>query len=144
MLPATFDVIRNQFFNQDNLDDIKSQKDLLNFNESIILELLLAGIEITRIHPDCFILGYDTSISSNYQPMERSSTDYDQYLNHPESFNIKHSIIFRSIVKGPNKNWLIEHNQPFSEKEIRTIQGIFEKYNILYLALQTAIDDMQI
>lgn len=144
MLPATFDVIRNQFFNQDNLDDIKSQKDLLNFNESIILELLLAGIEITRIHPDCFILGYDTSISSNYQPMERSSTDYDQYLNHPESFNIKHNIIFRSIVKGPNKNWLIEHNQPFSEKEIRTIQGIFEKYNILYLALQTAIDDMQI
>ena len=128
MLPATFEAIRNQAFYLEHLSEIESQKHLLGIDEKIILELLLAGIKFTHIHPDCFMLGYYTSIRSNYQPTEWSSDDYDQYLKSPEMFNINYHTIFRSIVKGPCDNWLIEHNDAFCDKEIKTIHNIFSKY----------------
>ena len=37
-----------------HLDDIKSQESLLNFLRQLILALLISGIQVTRIHPDCF------------------------------------------------------------------------------------------
>ena len=103
MRPATFDVVRYQVFDLTHLDDIKSQESLLNFYEKLILALLISGIQVTRIHPDCFILGYTTSIPSNYQPTEWSSSDYDRFQNSPSVFNAPYHTIFRSIIKGPEK-----------------------------------------
>lgn len=128
MLPATFDAIRYQAFDLERLSEIESQKHLLGTDERIILELLLAGIKFTHIHPECFMLGYCTSIRSNYQPTEWSSDDYDQYLKSPEIFNISYHTIFRSIVKGPLNNWIIEHNDAFDDKEIEAIHSVFSKY----------------
>lgn len=128
MLPATFDAIRYQAFDLECLSEIESQKHLLGTDEKIILELLLAGIKFTHIHPECFMLGYYTSIRSNYQPTEWSSDDYDQYLKSPEMFNVSYHTIFRSIVKGPCDNWLIEHNDVFDDKEIEVIHSVFSKY----------------
>lgn len=128
MLPATLDVVRNQAFDLDCLEEIQSQRHLLNVYEKLILDLLLSNIKFTRIYPECYLLGYITSIQSNYQRMEWSSTEYEQYLSVPESFNLSYHTIFRSIVKGPGSNWLLEHNVPFSDKDIEKIQEIFLKY----------------
>lgn len=141
MRPATFDVVRYQVFDLTHLDDIKSQESLLNFYEKLILALLISGIQVTRIHPDCFILGYTTSIPSNYQPTEWSSSDYDRFQNSPSVFNAPYHTIFRSIIKGPEKNWLLEHNIPFTTKEIERIRDIFNKFNELYGRLASAFDN---
>lgn len=141
MRPATFDVVRYQVFDLTHLDDIKSQESLLNFYEKLILALLISGIQVTHIHPDCFILGYTTSIPSNYQPTEWSSSDYDRFQNSPSVFNAPYHTIFRSIIKGPEKNWLLEHNIPFTTKEIERIRDIFNKFNELYGRLASAFDN---
>lgn len=129
MLPATFDVVRNNAFDLDCLEEIQSQRHLLNEYEKLILDLLLANIKFTQIYPECYLFGYITSIQSNYQKMEWSSNEYEKYLDVPESFNLSYHTIFRSIIKGPNSNWLLEHNVPFSDQDIERIQEIFTRYN---------------
>lgn len=129
MLPTTFDVIRNQAFDLDSLKEIQSQRHLLNFSEKLILDLLLENIRLTHIYPECFLFGYFTSIQSNYQKMEWSSAEYEQYLAVPESFNLNYHTIFRSIIKGPENNWLLEHNEPLSNQEVEKVQEIFLRYN---------------
>ena len=129
MLPATFDVVRNNAFDLDCLEEIQSQRHLLNEYEKLILDLLLVNIKFTQIYPECYLFGYITSIQSNYQKMEWSSNEYEKYLDVPESFNLSYHTIFRSIIKGPNSNWLLEHNVPFSYQDIEKIQEIFTRYN---------------
>lgn len=81
------------------------------------------------------MFGYSTSIRSNYQPESWSSADFDVYLDSKECFNLNYNSIFRSVVKGPEGNWLFEHNEPFLQTEIETIIAIFKKYNDAYREL---------
>ena len=141
MLPATFDVVRYQAFDLTHLRDIKSQEHLLSFYEKLILALLSSGIQVTHIHPDCFILGYTTSIPSNYQPTKWSSSDYERYRSSPSVYNIPYHTIFRSVVKGPEENWLLEHNIPFATEDIERIKDIFDEYNGVYGRLVSALNN---
>lgn len=135
MTDATFDVVRYQTFDIEHLDDIRAQSNLLTLYEKITFELLSEGIKITNIYPDCSMFGYSTSIRSNYQPESWSSADFDVYLDSKECFNLNYNSIFRSVVKGPEGNWLFEHNEPFLQTEIETIIAIFKKYNDAYREL---------
>lgn len=138
MLPATFDVVRYQAFDLSLLKDIKSQEHLLGFEERLILELLSSGIEVSHVYPDCCALGYSTSIPSNYRLTGWSSTEFNKLQNSPSVFNMPYDTIFRSVVKGPNENWLLEHNNSFTAEEIEKINGVFNKYNEEYRSLTLA------
>lgn len=135
MTDALFDVIRCQYFDLEHLDDIRTQSHLLNLNEKIILELLSKGIKISNIYPDCTMTGYSTSIRSNYQPESWSSADFDVYRNSKKCFNLSYDSIFRSVIKGPDSNWLLEHNKPLEKEEIENVREIFKAYNTAYQEL---------
>lgn len=128
MLPAVYDVVRNQAFNLDYLEDIKSQKHLISLNEKIILELLLAEIKLTNIYPNCSFEWYFTSIKSRCNQYKWSLSEHKRYLNYKEKFNLPFHNIFRSIVKGLDDNWILEHNERLTENEIKTIKKVFNKY----------------
>lgn len=132
MLPATFNVVRNHAFDLDCLEEIQSQRHLLNIYEKLILDLLLANIKFTQIYPECYLSGYITSIQSKFQRMEWSSTEYEQYLSITESFNLSYHTIFRSIVNGPRSNWLLDHNEPFSDTDIEKVREIFFRYSKIF------------
>lgn len=141
MLPATFDVVRYQAFDLTHLKDIKSQEHLLGFYEKLILALLSSGIQVSHIYPDCFLLGYITSIPSNYQPTKWSSSDYERFRSSSTAYNIPYYTIFRSVIKGPKENWLLEHNIPFATDDIEKIKDIFDEYNEVYGRLASALDN---
>lgn len=141
MLPATFDVVRYRAFDLTHLKDIKSQEHLLSFYEKLILALLSSGIQVSHIYPDCFILGYTTSIPSNYQPTKWSSSDYERYRSSSSAYNIPYHTIFRSVIKGPEENLLLEHNIPFATDDIEKIKDIFDEYNEVYGRLASALDN---
>ena len=135
MLPATFDVVRNQFFDLKNLENISSQKHLLSFYEMLILDLLLANIPVIYVYPGCSILKYTASNSDCTQSNTWSPPGYKSLKSFPQSppiFNSSYHTIFRSILKGPEGNWLLEHIIPFTPKEIKQIKDIFSTYNDFY------------
>lgn len=132
MTPATFDVIRNNFFNINSLDEIENQKHLLNLYEKVILEILQERIKISYIYPDCSIFYYFTSISNNHHTSEWNFGEYQKYLNFGETFNQSYYNVFRSIVKIINNNWILEHNEFLSSKEIEIIKMIAKNYTQAY------------
>ncbi len=137
MLPEVAVVIREQFFDLLKLDSIKSQSNLLSTYERIILEILQKDIKVTHIYPDCMMLGYDTSIHSNYCPRGWSSQEYTQYLGKEEAFNMPYYNVFRSIFYGLSDNWIFEHNEPLSADEISGISNILSAYRKEYQKLDS-------
>jgi hypothetical protein len=127
MLPSVFDVVRNQFFDIESLDEIETQKHLLGPHDHIILQILQAGVKLSNIYPDaCMFLGYFTSISSNYHA---TSWEYNKDdLERKEIFNEAYHNIFRSIVKVLETNWILEHNEVLSDEDVLIIKRIASKY----------------
>lgn len=135
MNPEVFDVVRNTAFDIDSLDEIETQKHLLSLYEKVILEILQMEIMLSHIYPDCSMIGYFTSISSNYRKFEWHSTEYDKYRNSDEIFNQPYHNVFRSIVKVFENNWILEHNESLSSKEIERIKMIAQNYTQAYETL---------
>lgn len=137
MLPSVFDVVRNQAFNIEALAEIESQKHLLNLSERIILDWLKEGVKLTNIYPDCTMLGYFTSIQSKYHSNELHSSEYQEYLKYEQIFNKPYHNVFRSVIKGIKDNWILEHNELLSPKEIDVVERVLGKYKEEY---QKSID----
>lgn len=135
MTPAVFDVVRNNFFDFDSLGEIEMQKHLLSLYEQVILEILQTGVKLTNIYPDCTIIGYFTSILSNYRTSEWLSSEYNEYLKSDEIFNLQYHNVFRSIVKIFENNWILEHNEFLSSQEIVNIKTIAQNYTQAYETL---------
>jgi hypothetical protein len=132
MMPAVFDVVRNNAFDINSLDEIEAQKHLLNLYEQVILEILRAGIKLSNIYPDCSMLGYFTSILSKYRSSEWHSSEYDEYRNMHEIFNEPYHNVFRSIVNVFKNNWILEHNELLQSSEIDIIKMIAHNYTQAY------------
>ena len=138
MLPETYDVVRNNFFDMERLGGIASQKHLLIRDSRIILDLLQQGIQLTRIVPNCWGVEYLTSVKSQYQSttINIKECEHIPYKKGLEVFNVPYHTIYQSIVKGPQDNWLLEHNALLTEEEIKRIKKVF--------AMHTAESDTSI
>lgn len=133
MLPSVFDVVRNQAFDIDSLDEIKSQEHLISLYERIILDILMADVKLSKIYPDCNVIGYYfTSIRNNCSQSSWSSLEYKKYLNYNETFNESYCNVYRSILKGVDDNWILEHNSSLSKKEIELVKSIIKNYREAY------------
>ncbi len=139
MLPAVFDVVRNQFFDIDALSDIRSQVHLISMYEAIILEMLSNGLKLSIVNPGCSLFGYCTSIQSNYHKHEWSSSESQQYLESEEVFNQPYHNIFRSIISGIDDNWILDHNEPLTDEEIAIAKSIFNLFKRAYQELLNTV-----
>jgi len=124
MIPPVYDIVRNQFFDLESLDEIETQKHLLGRDAQIILLILQAKIKVCHIHPDCSFFYYFTSISSNRLRKVMVPAEFAACRNRSEIFNESHHNIFRSIVKILDENWILEHNEALSEQDIIIIKAI--------------------
>ena len=130
MQPAVADVVRWEFIDLDSLDDINKQRHLLSLDAKLIIDILLRGINISTIYPNCIFPGYNTSIKLKYQANEWSSLEYSAFLNQGEQYNICYHNVYRSVFRGYADNWLLEHNNELTQEEIEEIKGIFSDYRM--------------
>ena len=129
MSPATFDVVKNNAFDINLIEEIENQRHLLNLHEQLILEILKAGIKLSHIYPDCNMLGYFTSISSNYHATEWHSIDYAKYLKVEQVFNQPYHNIYRSVIQVFQNNWIFEHNEIFC-------------WTLFFVCIRSALEDV--
>lgn len=128
MSPPVFDVVRSQAYDIDALDEIERQKHLIPLDAKIILDILKKGIEFSRIYPRCESLVHLTSIRSNYSQTRWSISEYEKYLSYDETFNEPYHNIYRSVTKVLGENWIFEHNDPLSQKQIETLKMVIRNY----------------
>ncbi len=118
---ATFELIHCQYFNIDNLPDIRAQAHLISPLEQRILAILEKGIKASHFYYDGCLMGYLTSIKSNAKSRGFSSDQFDEYLNRSYETNIAWRGVYISLFHDPEGYLIIEHNEVFSGDEIDVI-----------------------
>ncbi|MBE6534415.1 MAG: hypothetical protein E7678_05565, partial [Ruminococcaceae bacterium] len=116
MNPYVYDVIREQYFDVEHLDEINLQKHLLNYSEQFILYVLRMGLKVSEFHVGGIsILPYWTSIQSNYDRCQWSSNEFDEYLNGDIKSNIPYHNVYLSFVIFCDEPLFLQHNELLSE-----------------------------
>ncbi|MFA5384267.1 MAG: hypothetical protein WC364_06315 [Eubacteriales bacterium] len=64
---------------------------------------------------------------------------YNKYLKSDEIFNQQYHNVFRSIVKIFENNWILEHNEFLSSKEIESIRMIVKNHTETYTEAMNSI-----
>ena len=130
---ATYGVIREQFFDVQRLNEIEKQSHLLNIVENLILHILLAGINASYFYPKNYdVFGYITSYKAKKHLDSWSFSQFDKYLSNPGKQNISWNDMYISIFPLFDSYLIIQHNEPFSDKEIRVIKANVDSVNQQY------------
>ncbi len=129
MLPATYAVIREMFWNIDALDEIESQVHLLSFDEKYMFDILKAGIEVLTFY---FANGIGCYFTSNTQfgpSFSINTLEFQNYSQAKKPFNQKRNGNYISVIKKHDDDFLfIEHSEKFNNKDIAKLLDIEKRY----------------
>ena len=120
---ATYEVIYYQYFDIQNLKEIEKQRHLLDLEQGLILDILLAGINASYFYPQNYIpFGYATSYTAKTYMSSWSSNQFDEFLSEPYKKNISWKNMYISIFSLFDSYLIIQHNDIFKSEEIHTIE----------------------
>lgn len=133
MLPATYSVIRDQFWNIEKLNEIESQFHMLSTDEKFMFNILKRGIKASLFYYAGGLGWYYTSNMSNLKEFSVNTIDFQNYTKSREAFNQKRKNVYISVIKQSKDDFLfIEHNMPFNKDEINKLLEL-EKKHLKYL-----------
>ena len=129
---ATYAVIRYDYFDVNKLDDIEKQVHLLNLSQAIMFCILKSGIQATHFYWDNSILGYSTSYLPKVELREFRSNQFDEYLQNNKNPNYSWHGMYISGFDALDTYLIVQHNDPLSDDEIRTINCLVDVANQRY------------
>ena len=129
---ATYAVIRYDYFDVKNLDEIEKQIKQLDLSQTLMFCILKSGIKATYFYWDNSILGYSTSYQPKVHLREYSSDQFDDYLNNSGEPNYLWHGMYISGFKALDSYLIIQHNDPLSNDEILAIKCVVEVANQRY------------
>ena len=129
---ATYAVIRYDYFDVKNLDEIEKQIKQLDLSQTLMFCILKSGIKATHFYWDNSILGYSTSYQPKVHLREYSSDQFDDYLNNSGDPNYLWHGMYISGFKALDSYLIIQHNDPLSDDEILAIKCVVEVANQRY------------
>lgn len=133
MLPATYSVIREQFWNIEKLNEIENQFHMLSTDEKFMFNILKSGIKASLFYYAGGLGWYYTSNMSNLKEFSVNTIDFQNYTKSREAFNQKRKNVYISVIKQSKDDFLfIEHNIPFNKDEINKLLEL-EKKHLEYL-----------
>lgn len=133
MLPATYSVIREQFWNIEKLNEIEIQFHMLSTDEKFMFNILKSGIKASLFYYAGGLGWYYTSNMSILKEFSVNTIDFQNYTKSREAFNQKRKNVYISVIKQSKDDFLfIEHNMPFNKNEINKLLEL-EKKHLEYL-----------
>ena len=133
LLPATYSVIHETYWNVDKLDEIQSQLHMLSFDEILMFNILKRGIKVSVFYLVDGLCWYTTSDTQIMHEFSINTMDFQNYAKSAERFNQNRKNVYISVLKhSPDDFLFIEHNTPFNIEEINTLLNI-EKQHLEYV-----------
>lgn len=130
-LPSILDIVKNQFVNRDNFEEIISQSHLLSLNDRIAVSLFAMSIKISQIYiGDHGLIWYFSSTKSNRVSGGFNSQDFKTFKLTTNPLNQSFDGVFYSFFTISNDDIFIEHNEIIDDSEIKVLETIklgFEK-----------------
>ncbi len=112
-------LVKDDFYDRKNYDEVYNQKHLLGQHELAAFTLFSFSTKIAQIHCYKGLLFFFSDVkSNNYDKTGFSSEDFNIFDNNQEKFNRQYEKALLSNLKIYDEEYYIEHNEPFSEEEI--------------------------
>lgn len=133
LLPATYSVIHETYWNIDKLDEIQSQLHLLSLDEVLMFNILKSGIKVSIFYLAGGWCWYNTSYTTIMHEFSINTMDFQNYAQATERFNQTRLNVYISVIKhSPDDFLFIEHNTLLNKKEINKLIKL-EKEQLDYI-----------
>lgn len=124
-LPSVLDVVKIQYIDRGKINEILSQKHLLNRADLVAVLISSFSPKVTIIY--CGELGlifYFTNIKSVRKRTGFSSEDLKKIKKSNFNPNTKYDEAYLTYIIIDDEDYFIEHNNEFNEVELRKLKGI--------------------
>lgn len=129
---ATYEVLRYNHFNVEQLDEIEKQITQLDLSQALMFCILKSDIKATHFYWDYGILGYSTSYKPKVNIREYHSNQFDDYLQGDVKCNCDWQGMYISILKALDSYLIVQHDEPLTETEVSTLTFLVEEANQRY------------
>lgn len=129
MSPAVTDLVKDNFFNRENFDEIIKQKHLLGPHELVCVALFSFSDIIAKIYCIGGFHFYFSNTKSKKSKIGWSSEDFKVFKNSTEKYNRKYDEAYLSLFKKWDEEYFIEHNELFTELEINALEKLSTRHN---------------
>lgn len=126
---ATYNVVREEFWDIESLDEIEKQLHLISPIEKIMFQILKEGIKVSNFYV-CGGLGwYLTSIKCNRRGFSFNSEVFKNYAATKIRFNQIRENVFISVLNIHDNDVLyLEHNDMLTGNEVKILLSIENQY----------------
>ena len=135
MNDAMYDLIRESYFDLDNLDMIANQIHLIDCYGKFVFNILSNGYKISNFYFNYISILPDfwTSIPSNHKQNHWSKEESDKYKFTNPTFNVQYHNVFLSAVPMFEDEMLImEHNEIISDDDINILNKMVSEQNEMH------------
>ena len=116
--------IKNDFIDRTKIDEIVSQKHLLDIQERVAVALIKFSEKIVKVYCMGGFHWYFTNTRSKRIKGGFSSKDFDIFKNGIVKYNVIYDEAFLSSFKYLDEYYYIEHNDEFNKTEIEGLEEI--------------------
>ena len=130
LLPSTYLVIRNKYWDIVKLDEIEKQINMLSPDEIFMFYILKNNIKVNIFYLCDGMLCYFTSNLSSINDFSVNTLEFQNYAKEKARFNQHRKNAFISVLKKSKDDFLyIEHSEPLSDEDISLLQSIELEYS---------------
>lgn len=129
MSTTTYCVVRENYWNIDELDEIEKQINLISTYEKFMFHILKSGIRVARFYLYGGIHWYSTSIKSNFERHTFGGEEFQNYLKAENKYNQTSANVYMSVINLHDDEYLyLEHNELLTTEEIETLKSFENKF----------------
>lgn len=122
---ATFKVIKYQFIDTQNFDDIFKQFHLLHiFSDAISVLIVYICSKATKVYTLNGLLIYNTDRKSNRTKTSWDSSDFIRFRDAKNKINQQYDEVFISVFNFKDEYYYVEHNELLENDDIAKIFGV--------------------
>lgn len=118
----TSDVVKNQFIDKEQIENILKQKHLLTQHDTVAVLLCGFSDKVSKVYCIGGIHVYFSSTNSKRENWSWSSTEFNKFETSENAFNQTYDEAFISCVELCGESYFIEHNEKLDENEIKELE----------------------
>lgn len=118
----TSDVVKNQFIDKEQIDNILKQKHLLSQHDIVAVVLCGFSKKVSKIYCIGGLHMYFSSTKSIRENWSWSSEDFNKFESSKYPFNQTYDEAYISCIELYGESYFMEHNEELDENEIQELE----------------------
>lgn len=144
MLPSVVSIVKDNYVDRTQMDEIIKQVHLLSQNDRIAVALFSSSEKIAKIYCIGGWHWYFSNVATVKLNMGFNSADLNTFKDSKERYNVKYEEAYLSIFNLWDEDYYMEHNEEFTNNEIILFDEMVLKYNSLKPFNQLDLNDLNL